>query len=171
MDYSGNGYIKVRVTSVGGTVPTAGAKVVISEYCTAGMGEDEVLFTLRTNASGNTPTVMLPAPRMAESMSPGGDRAYSLYAIRVTADGYYPVELSAVPVFDGVTSIQSVDLIPIGAGDVSVDRDDGEVVIYETPEGGYPGKRNGQERDDIGNMNGMMRGDLRVTGAGGANEQ
>lgn len=157
MDNVGEGYIKMRVTAVGGTVPVQGAKVVISEYGAGEPGGDEVLFTMRTNASGNTPTVALPAPSMAESLSPGGKRPYSLYAIRVTNDGYYPVELAAVPVFDKVTSLQAVDLLPIGAGDISVDENDGDVMIYEMPGDGYPDGGLGGG----GGMNGVVHGGTR----------
>ena len=108
-DQSGNGYLKMRITTVGGTVPADGATVIISE---SGQNGGDVLYTLRTNRGGVTPTVMLPAPRMSESLTPGATQPYGLYDIRITRDGYIPVELDSVPIFDRVTSVQSVDLLP-----------------------------------------------------------
>lgn len=159
MDNGGQGYIKVRTTAIGGSTPVGGAKVVISEYGAAGAGEDEVLYTLVTDSNGSTEIVPLFTPRISESLTPGAEQPYSVYALRVTKDGYYPVELAAVPIFDRVTSLQSVDLIPLGAGNISVDENDGEVVIYETPSGGYPEERGSQNgvrgsgRRRLGGMN------------------
>ena len=113
MDQSGNGYIKIRVTTVGGTVPAEGASVVITDK-TGG----DMLYDLRTNRGGVTPTVMLPAPRMTESLTPGATRPYGVYDIRITKNGYVPVELYDVPIFDRVTSVQSVDLLPSDTGNM-----------------------------------------------------
>lgn len=159
MEQSGNGYLKVRVTTVGGTVPTVGAEVVISEYTPAGGADDDVLYTLRTGRGGVTPTVMLLAPRMADSMAPGAAQPYGTYAIRVTKSGYYPVELAGVPVFDRVTSVQSVDLLPADEERNQSDEND-DAVLYESVQNGYLAPSGG-EREDVGNMNGT------ITGGGG----
>ena len=156
MDQNGNGYLKVRVTTVGGTVPTVGAEVVISEYSRNDAGDDEILYTLRTGRGGVTPTVMLPTPGAAQSLSPGAVQPYGTYAIRVTKPGYYPVELADVPVFDRVTSVQSIDLIPEG-GDRIADGEEGDAMLYESAQNGYLAPSGG-EREDIGNMNGVITG-------------
>ena len=169
MEYSGNGYLKVRVTTVGGTVPTVGAEVVISEYSAADNGTDEVLYTLRTGRGGVTPTVMLPAPRVSESLTPGAVQPYGTYAIRVTKPGYYPVELAAVPVFDRVTSVQSVDLLPVGRDRMNDMGENGGAVIFESAQNGYLAPSGGG-RDDIGNMNGTVTGGVRNGNGGAENE-
>ena len=169
MEYSGNGYLKVRVTTVGGTVPTVGAEVTISEYSAADDGGDEVLYTLRTGRSGVTPTVMLPAPRMSESLAPGAAQPYGTYAIRVEKAGYYPVELAGVPVFDRVTSVQSVDLLPSGRDSMNDDGEDGEAVLYENVQNGYLAPSGG-DRDDLGGQNGRLSGEMTTEGEDDGNE-
>ena len=151
MDQSGNGYLKVRVTTVGGTVPAVGAEVVISEYTDGADGE--ILYTLRTGRGGVTPTVMLPAPRMAESLTPGAAQPYGTYSIRVTKAGYYPVELAAVPVFDRVTSVQSVDLLPSDREKYLPDAEENGEEMYESIRGGYLAPSGG-ESGDRESMNG-----------------
>ncbi len=130
-DYSGNGYLKIRVTTVGGTVPASGAAVTVSDPV------GEILYSLRTGRGGTTPTVMLPAPRYAESMTPGAVQPYGLYDIRIEKNGYIPVSLTDVPVFDRVTSVQSVDLLPVDSGALYPEAADGSFTLDEQGNG-YP---------------------------------
>lgn len=142
MEQDGNGYLKVRVTTVGGSVPTPDADVMIYEKTVDGR-HGEPLLNLRTGRGGITPTVMLPAPHMAESLTPGAESPYGLYDIRITKNGFIPVTLYDVPIFDRVTSLQSVDLLPddgIGgyATEISVDESgDGYLDGSDNEGGGY----------------------------------
>lgn len=156
----GEGYLRVNVTEVGGTIPIEGATVIITEYNDES-GEDSagaVLHVLRTDEGGLTQTVALPAPSSGESLRPGSAQPYSLYNVTVLYEGYYPIEGVGVPVFEGVTSLQPFNLIPNGAGsDGAGTVDHGRVMIYENPSSSSlsPG---GAEREDIGNRNGLPSG-------------
>ena len=101
---TGKGFLKVRVTTAGRTVPVNGAVVKITEYSrdktenSTDVGQ--ILYSLRTDERGLTQTVVLPAPPASESMKPGDPLPYALYNIYVTYDGYYSVEGIGVPIFD-----------------------------------------------------------------------
>jgi hypothetical protein len=49
--------------------------------------------------------------------SPDEKTPYATYTIEVYATGYYPYEATNVPIFAGVTSLQSAPLIPLSAYD------------------------------------------------------
>ena len=165
MNESGNGFLRIRVTEAAGTLPVEGAVVRITEY----PGEDasaegELLYSMRTDANGLTPAVSLPAPPAGESMTPGAAQPYALYNISVSYDGYYPVEDVGVPVFDRVTAVQPVNLLPFTEEDRIAGADNGRIMIYETPDPTslQPG---GLMREDIGNQNGAVSGGVRDGGA------
>ena len=136
MDKSGNGYLKIRVTEVGGTVPVENAAVTVSEK-NEFTGENEILFALETDPDGNTRTVMLPAPRLSESLAPGSKQPYSLYTVHIEKEGFVPARLTSVPVFDGITSVQSVNLLPTDTDAGYPEIDSLETVIDEAGNG-YP---------------------------------
>lgn len=155
MENTGMGRLRVRVTSAGGNLPVYGAAVTVSEYMDG--GEGELLFSLRTDAGGLTEIVTLPAPPASESMQPGAARPYALYNIDVSYPGYYPVEEVAVPVFDRITAVQPVNLLPLSEEDRIAGAEHGRIMIYETPDvqSLQPG---GVMREDIGRSNGTVSG-------------
>lgn len=155
MEQSGKGYLKVRVTSVGEALPVKDALVVIREY--KNDDEGDVLYSLRTDIGGLTETVALSAPPAGDSLKPGGVKPYATYNIYVTKDGYYTVENVAVPVFENIVAVQSVNMIPLTEEDGIAGGSNGQIIIYETPEAEslQPG---GLQREDIGNKNGQISG-------------
>lgn len=104
---SGEGFLKFQVTS--GIIPVEGAEIVISKNLG---GNIYAGMTLTTDRDGKTETVRLPAPNKALSLSPGNELPYSSYDVRVSKDGYLDSIFYDVPVFEGITSIQSVVLKP-----------------------------------------------------------
>ena len=155
------GYLKVRVTTTGNTLPLEGAVVTVSEYSSDGSGEnDRVLYSLRTDRSGLTETVPLPAPAMTDSLRPGAAQPYSLYNITVTYDGYYPFVGVGVPIFSGIVALQPVNLLPLSEDEAVAGAENGRVMIYETPrqQNLTPG---GVVREDVGNSNGEISGGMR----------
>lgn len=153
------GYLRIRVTTTGNTLPLEGANVIISEYSPDNTN-DTVLYSLRTDRGGLTDTVALPAPASSDSMRPGFVQPYSLYNISVTYDGYYPVEGVGVPIFAGITAVQPVNLLPLGEEESIAGAQGGRVMIYETPrqQNLTPG---GVTREDVGNENGSISGGVR----------
>lgn len=157
MDNTLDGFLKVRVTRAGGTLPVEGAVVTISDYGSEMSEDDEVLYSLRTDRGGLTETVSLPAPAFTDSTRPGNAQPFALYNVMVKYGGFYPVELVGVPVFGGVVAVQPVDLMPLSEADRIAGAEGDRVMIYEMTqsEALQPG---GSDREDIGNENGQVSG-------------
>lgn len=107
------GFIKVAVSTAQQAVPLPGSKVTIAS------GEEHVDFyaELQTDISGNTPVVTVPAPSRTLSQTPGGTvRPYYRYSIDVELPGYDIVNITDVPVFEGILSLQPVSMVPASGG-------------------------------------------------------
>ena len=110
----GLGYIIVSVGSAGGAIPLPDATVRIFEYSPDSTGKNGTLVTtLKTDRSGKTERIALGAPARSSSLYPSKEKSYSTYNIEAYLEGYYPQQYINVPIFDGVTAIQNVNLIPI----------------------------------------------------------
>ncbi|MGN1346323.1 MAG: hypothetical protein ACI4V1_06030 [Eubacteriales bacterium] len=161
MNQSGNGFLRVRVTEASGTLPVEGAVVRISEYPEEdAAAEGELLYSLRTDRDGLTPPVSLPAPPASETLTPGAAQPYAVYNLSVTYDGYYPVEGVGIPIFDRITAVQPINLLPLTEEDRVAGADHGRIMIYETPEA-MPVQPGGVTREDIGAQNGAITGGVR----------
>lgn len=108
------GYLKVITTSANETLPISEASVIISK---TENGKENLLYSLFTNANGETPIIALPTPSAEMSQSPenigNGIKPYANYNISTYLDGYYQVKNLNVPIFAGITSIQRVNMIPL----------------------------------------------------------
>ena len=107
---SGIGYLIVRVSTALGAIPLGDALVTIKG---AEAENSSVIYSQLTDSSGVTKKVALSAPNIRESESPGYPHPYSLYNIDVTRDGYLPLRINNVAVFDSITSIQPAVMIPL----------------------------------------------------------
>ena len=108
------GLIGFRVYTARGALPIKGAECTVTKTIA---GAPYVIFTKLSDESGSTPTMPLPAPPRSLSQSPDNIiMPYALYDATVKAEGYSTVELSGIPIFDGVTSIQRVAMIPANSG-------------------------------------------------------
>ncbi len=154
MNRNATGYIRVRVTNSGGNFPVEGATVTITDYNEGGGGavngdpvEGALLYTLRTDASGQTRTVPVPTVPSAESLAPGVKVPYALYNIRVTKENYYTAESIGIPVFEGVVSLQPFLLQPLSETDLAGGV--GDRIVYEIVDApglqgmGYPDEATG----------------------------
>ena len=68
-----------------------------------------------TDGSGKGALISLPAQPAERSEQPGDAHPYTTYDVKVTHPQYAPVTIRDVTVFDGVLSLQKVDLTPIAA--------------------------------------------------------
>lgn len=110
----GLGYMIVRVTTARGAIPLEGALVTVSNYAPEfESGRGDVIAVYKTDRSGVTEKFALPAPPRSLSMSPGNGKTYKTYNISVSKDGYFAQSYINAPVFDGITSIQTADMIPL----------------------------------------------------------
>ncbi len=130
---NGVGYIRIKATSGGGAFPVEGAIVHI--FGGDESGENGVLYSLRTDSSGQTPTVALSAPNISQSQVPGAAYPYAVYNAKVSKSGYRTVENTNIPVFPGITSLQNINLIPESEFDyLSPGYPDEGTIIINTPE-------------------------------------
>ena len=105
---SGTGFLQIRASTGRGAIPIAGARVIVSrpdEYRNANR------LVMTTDADGMTPFVSLPTVDKALSQQPGNLRPFSAYDIRTEAPDQLTVVNLRVPIFDGISSIQRVDMV------------------------------------------------------------
>ena len=106
-DQETNGLLQVRAYTAGGAYPVGDAVVQIRREDGGG-----VLYSLRTDSSGVTRQVALPTLPEELSEQPGSVKPYTSYVVTVLADGYYPVTVSGVSVFENVRATLPVELVP-----------------------------------------------------------
>ena len=114
---TGTGYLIVHVATAGGAIPLEGAKIDIQTYEkeseSAPDTRGDTIASPVSGMDGNTVRIPLSAPSKILSESPGNGTPYALYTINVTLDGYNAQSYAGVPIFDGITSIQPVILVPL----------------------------------------------------------
>ena len=105
---TGTGYLIVQVSTAGGAIPLPGALVTVRDYDPEDSGNvGNVIASMRTDRSGKTPRLALPAPARALSQAPGSAiLPYALYSIDVKTDRYFENFYANVPIFDGVVAVQ-----------------------------------------------------------------
>ena len=113
----GTGYLIVHVATAGGAIPLEGAKIDIQTYKKESENtpdtRGDTIASPVSGIDGNTVRVPLSAPPRILSESPGNGTPYALYTVNVTLDGYSSQSYTGVPIFDGITSIQPVILVPL----------------------------------------------------------
>ena len=106
----GKGFLVVQVTTANTAIPLSGATVIISR------DEPEsadVLYQLRSGGDGRTERVELSAPPRIDSQRPSSEPPYTAYNIEVRMPQYQTALYRAVPIFDGITSMQQANLVPL----------------------------------------------------------
>lgn len=123
MENYGKGYITVNVRTAGGALPVSDATIVIkSSDGSGGVGIGSIVAVLYSDISGTSDVIGVPAPSRSNSLSPEATgEVCSFYDIETERDGFYPITNSNVPVYDGVTSIQEILMMPSNAGIVEPD--------------------------------------------------
>ena len=113
---TGTGYLILRVTTARGAIPLEGAMVNLRNYRQPPLPKDaEILYSVRTGRDGKTPILPLSAPsrEAAQAPSANGQKPFSSYVAEVSMTGYRPQNFIGIPIFDGITALQTVDLIPL----------------------------------------------------------
>ena len=121
----GTGYLIVRVSTARGAIPLENAIVRVRAAAApdeslrgeGAPGDGILIASLLTDRDGLAPRLALPAPARALSERPGNGKPYALYDIDVMLDGYMANYYQNVPIFDTVTSLQTVELIPAAEGE------------------------------------------------------
>lgn len=104
------GFLLVQVFSARGVLPVEGATVTVSG---TENGKPVLYHTVFTDRSGLSPLMSLPAVSAQLSMKPGAYQPYTTYTVRVQKDGFYPVENTRVPIYEGIVARQPVNLVPL----------------------------------------------------------
>ncbi len=104
------GSLSFRTYTARNALPVPGANITVFKKIG---GARNTFFDLTTDRSGQTQEVMLPAPPSSLSQSPtSGVQPYSLYDAEITAEGYNPISIRNLPVFEGILSVQRAAMIP-----------------------------------------------------------
>lgn len=106
----GVGYLQVRVSTAQDAIPLKNAQVVIRTQEEPG---GKIVSQAISDRSGLTPKIALPTVPRALSESPGNPHPFATYYIDVSKEGYYMQYYQNVPIFDGITSFQIVEMIPL----------------------------------------------------------
>ena len=103
------GQLQINVTSTLGLQPIENATVSISYTGEAGAPFESI----STDNSGQTESVTLNTPPLEYSQEPDQPQPFSEYTVQVEAEGYRPVEVSAIDVFPDVTAVQNIQMEPL----------------------------------------------------------
>lgn len=123
------GRLIVQTTAASGAIPVKDATVVIRT--TGEDGKNRILNILHTDIDGKTPPIEIATPSPAESLSPGGGKPYSELSLEISADGYYSVVDTHVPIYPGITSIQPIWMLPIPESGNGTTYPSGDLIINE----------------------------------------
>ncbi len=108
-DYMAIGYLQVQTRTARGAVPLEGARVWVLD------DEGNVLERLVTDESGETQKVSLETLDGSYSQDPGYvGKPYAEYGVFADAEGFEPVSVEEIPIFDGQTALLPVALTPLG---------------------------------------------------------
>lgn len=106
------GFLRVRVYTSKKMLPIKNARVEVSRMEN---GEKKIYANVLTDENGNTGDIQLPALPKEYSMSrmfdSSGEKPYLVYDVMTEADNYKIDKKKKVSIFEGVVSIQSVELI------------------------------------------------------------
>ena len=114
------GFLTVNVRTSNGAIPIENAIVNIYENRGFDNGNGDftnsngyLIYSTRTNKSGQTDKIALPTKSSALSLSPGNFHPFTSYNIFVSKEGFFDSDVINAPVFQGITSIQPINLIPL----------------------------------------------------------
>ncbi len=105
------GYIITEVRSRGEALPISDATVIVSGEEN---GEMKVLNVQNTDSSGSTLPFGIETPPKEESLIPDSpQKPFATVNIEIDKRGFLTQIFAEVPIFSGITTIQSVHLIPL----------------------------------------------------------
>lgn len=109
------GRLIAQVFTARQAIPIEGVSVSIMTDVAEGSDEQmrELLAFRKTDRSGKTEPVELPAPDVDLTLAPSQQQGFSVYDVRLDHPDYYSVLVENVQVFAGVESIQPMEMIPL----------------------------------------------------------
>lgn len=125
------GTLRFRAYTARNALPVKGARVVVSKVIG---GSRHTFYDLLTDPSGQTPELEMPAPSVELSQTPSVKvQPFSLYDADITAEGYIPVAVRSLPVFEGILSVQRLALVPSAGTDETETITESEPDLTEAP--------------------------------------
>lgn len=114
---TGVGRLIFRVSTASGAIPLEGARVIVrSKGADGDPGRGNALKVLYSDRNGKTELMELPTTPRSLSLAPanGTDAPpFLCYDAEVTLAGYRTVNYVCIPIFDGITSVQPADMVPL----------------------------------------------------------
>ena len=128
------GTLSVRVYTSQAQIPLEGATVVAA---TAGEeGKWKLLSIQNTDSSGKIRPVLIDAPALGESTSPGGlpggGAPFAQCSVWAEQPGYAMLHVANVQIFPGVETVQNMELIPLPQGLCSLQQRDERDIPAQT---------------------------------------
>ncbi len=112
---TGTADLIVQVFTARQALPISEASVTVSRI-TDLQGGREVMAVHITDENGKTPAIPLPTPPQYLSETPGNSHPYSEYTVDVKKSGYYDNTVRGIQMFDTITTVEPVNLIPLPSG-------------------------------------------------------
>lgn len=104
------GYLMMQVTTAYGTQTVPNAKITVSKPLGNNIFLSNVVIT---DEDGKSPSIPLPSRSADLSQTPEYPVPYTVYNVTAQAPGFYDLVIYDIPIFPGVTSTQTFDLIPV----------------------------------------------------------
>ena len=114
-DYIDKGILQVSVSTEKFVIPTDNALVRITDPL-----DGSVIEEVKTDSSGQTPAVELPAPPLEYSVNGGDERPYALYNVTVSAADTEVLHIDGVQILPTSSAIQNAVLRPAVPGGFNV---------------------------------------------------
>ena len=106
----GTGYLQFRISTAQSAIPLENALIIIRATAERG---GNIVSTLTSDRSGLTPQIPLETLPRSLSETPGNQHPFYTYHVDVSKEGYYTQYYQNVPVFDGISAVQAVEMIPL----------------------------------------------------------
>lgn len=131
------GYLQIQVRTAQDAIPLEGVPVQVLD------DESNIIYRLTTDESGETKTVTLQTLDRSLSLDPNyTGTPYFSYGVTVDAEGFQPVSVTGIPIYDSEKATLPVTLTPLG-----------EQQVRQVPEGisiGSPAVDMQGERNQVG---------------------
>lgn len=130
------GFLTVIVRTANGALPVENAQVTIYDYSNGDnvANNSDIIYTLTTDNSGRTQKVVLSTKSKDTSLAPKNQVPFKGYSINVVKEGFYDSSYINVPIYQGVSSLQFANLIPLSEYSSPTDAipNDGRVYVEES---------------------------------------
>lgn len=119
METKGKGKLVVRVYTSQAELPVEDATVVVTQKSPD--GKYKLLSVQATDSSGTTQPITIPTPLLGESTHPGAQvPPFAVCDVWAEHPGYAMMLVEGVQIFDGVETLQDIELEPLTEGQSSL---------------------------------------------------